>query len=138
MYVCAYTHTHIHTYMICIYHKERKVAVPQLCLTFCDPMDCIAHQAPLSIYTYLYIYGFPDGASGEEPTCQCRRHKRLGLIPESGRFPGGGNGNPLQYSCLENPMDREAWQVTVHHVTKSQAKVNNLACINIYMHMYIF
>ena len=41
------------------------------------------------------------------------------LIPGSGRFPGGGNGNPLQYSCLENPMDREAWQATVHGVTKS-------------------
>ena len=41
------------------------------------------------------------------------------LIPESGRFPGGGNGNPLQYSCLENPMDREAWWATVHGVTKS-------------------
>ena len=41
------------------------------------------------------------------------------LIPGSGRLPGGGNGNPLQYSCLENPMDREAWQATVHGVTKS-------------------
>ena len=42
-----------------------------------------------------------------------------GLIPGSGRFPGGGHGNLLQYSCLENPMDRGAWQVTVHNVTKS-------------------
>ena len=58
-----------------------------------------------------------------------------GLIPGLGRSPGGGNGNPLQYSCLENPMDREAWQVTVHSVTKSQAKLNNLACINIYMYI---
>ena len=41
-------------------------------------------------------------------------------IPELGRSPGGGHGNPLQYSCLENPMDREAWQATVHRVTKSQ------------------
>ena len=39
-----------------------------------------------------------------------------GLISGSGRFPGGGNGNPLQYSCLENPMDRGAWQATVHGV----------------------
>ena len=43
-----------------------------------------------------------------------------GLIPGSGRSPGGGNGNPLQYSCLENPMDRGAWQAIVHSVTKSQ------------------
>ena len=40
-------------------------------------------------------------------------------IPGLGRCPGGGNGNPLQYSCLENPMDREAWRATVHGVTKS-------------------
>ena len=42
-----------------------------------------------------------------------------GLIPGSESFPRGGNGNPLQYSCLENPMDREAWQATVHRVAKS-------------------
>ena len=40
----------------------------------------------------------------------------VGLIPGSGRSPGGGNGNPLQYSCLENPRDRGAWQSTVHGV----------------------
>ena len=44
----------------------------------------------------------------------------LGSIPGSGRPPGEGNGNPLQYSCLENPMDRDAWWATVHGVTKSQ------------------
>ena len=44
----------------------------------------------------------------------------LGLIPGLGRSPGGGNGNPLQYSRLENPMDRGAWQATVHRVTKNQ------------------
>ena len=43
----------------------------------------------------------------------------MGLIPGSGRSPGGGHGNPLQYSCLENPMDRGAWQIMVHGVTKS-------------------
>ena len=43
-----------------------------------------------------------------------------GLIPGLGRFPGGGNGNPLQYSCLENPRDRGAWQATVHGVSNSQ------------------
>ena len=44
----------------------------------------------------------------------------LGLIPELGRFPGEGNGNPLQYSCLENSMDGGAWQVRVHGISKSQ------------------
>ena len=46
--------------------------------------------------------------------------RHMGSIPGLGRSPGEGNGNPLQYSCLENAMDREAWQVTVHGVTKSQ------------------
>ena len=44
----------------------------------------------------------------------------MGLIPGWGRSPVGGLGNPLQYSCLENPMDREAWKATVHRVSKSQ------------------
>ena len=42
----------------------------------------------------------------------------MGSVPGSGRYPGGGNGNPLQYSCLENSMDRRAWQTTVQGVTK--------------------
>ena len=44
----------------------------------------------------------------------------MGLIPGWGRSPGGGLGNPLQYSCLENTIDREAWKATVHRVSKSQ------------------
>ena len=50
-----------------------------------------------------------------------------GLIPGSGRSPGGGHGNPLQYSCLENPMDRGAWQATVHGVAKSQTRLKRLS-----------
>ena len=46
--------------------------------------------------------------------------RNSGSIPESGKSPGGGQGNPLQYSCLENPLDMGAWQATVHRVTKSQ------------------
>ena len=46
-----------------------------------------------------------------------------GLIPGLGRSPGGGHGNPLQYSCLENPMERGAWQATVHRVAKSLPEV---------------
>ena len=52
--------------------------------------------------------------------CQCRGRKDVGLIPWLGRSPGGGNGNTLQYSCLENLMNREAWWATVHEVAKSQ------------------
>ena len=51
----------------------------------------------------------------------------VGLIPRSGRFPGGEHGNPLQYSCLENPMDREAWQATVHRVTESWTQLKRLS-----------
>ena len=54
-------------------------------------------------------WGFPGSASGKEPTCQCRDKRDPGLIPGSGRSLGEGNGNPPQYSCLGNPMDRETW-----------------------------
>ena len=49
----------------------------------------------------------------------------LGLIPGSGKSPGEGNGNLLQYSCLENPMDRGAWRATVHRVAKSQTRLSD-------------
>ena len=58
--------------------------------------------------------GFLGGANGKESIYQCRRHS----VPGLGRSPGEGNDNPLQYSCLENPMDRGAWQATVHGVIK--------------------
>ena len=58
-----------------------------------------------------------------------------GLIPGSGRSPGERNGNPFQYSCLENPIDREAWQATVHGVAKSRTQLSNLALI-VPMHAY--
>ena len=48
----------------------------------------------------------------------------MGSIPGLGRSLGGGNGNPLQYSCLENPMDRGAWQATVHRVPKSWTQLS--------------
>ena len=49
----------------------------------------------------------------------------VGSTPGSGRSPGGGNGNPLQYSCLENPMDRGIWQAIVHGVTKQVDKIEH-------------
>ena len=50
-----------------------------------------------------------------------------GLIPGSGRSPRGGHGSPLQYSCLENPMDRGTWRTTVHQVAKSQTRLKRLS-----------
>ena len=70
--------------------------------------------------------GFPGGTSGKEPACHSRRPKTCGSILESGRAPGGGHGNSLQYSCLENPMDRGAWRATVHGVSKSQTQLKRL------------
>ena len=52
--------------------------------------------------------------------------KEAGLIPEWGRSPGGGHGNPLQYLCLENPMDRGAWQAKVHSVAESRTSLKGL------------
>ena len=69
-------------------------------------------------FTKLDDWGFPGGTSGTEPACQCRRGKRCGFHPWAGKTPGGGPGNPLQYSCLENLMDRGAWWVTVHGVAR--------------------
>ena len=60
--------------------------------------------------------GFPDGSDGKESACNAGD---LGLIPGSGRVPGEGNGNPPQYSCLENSTDRGNWWATVHGVAKS-------------------
>ena len=59
--------------------------------------------------------GFPCSSVGKESICNAGD---LGSIPGLGRTPGGGNGNPLQYPCLENPMDRGAWQAIVHGVAR--------------------
>ena len=61
-------------------------------------------------------------ADGKEFACSAGD---LGLIPGLGRSPGEGNGNPLHYSCLENPMDREAWRATVHEIIKSRTQLSD-------------
>ena len=79
--------------------------------------------------------GLPRGLSGKEFTCNAGD---TGLIPASGRFPGGGHGYPLQYSCLDNPIDRGAWQATVHRVAKSQTQLKWLsthACMHVCMYI---
>ena len=68
--------------------------------------------------------GFPGGSFGKEPVCNAGD---LGLIPGWGRPPGGGHGNPLQYSCLGNLMDRGAWWATVHGAAKSQTRLSDSA-----------
>ena len=63
----------------------------------------------------------------KNPPAKAGDIRNEGSIPGSGRSPGGGPGNPLQYSCLENPMDREAWRATAHRVSKSQTQLKRLS-----------
>ena len=66
------------------------------------------------------IWGFPGGAVAENLAASAGDGRDVGLIPGLGRSSGGGHGNPLQYSCLENSMDRGAWRATVHGVAKNR------------------
>ena len=76
----------------------------------------------------MSIESFPGGSDSKEYACSVGD---LSSIPGLGRFPGEGNGNPLQYSGLENSMDRGAWQAIVHGVTKSQTQLSNF-----HFHLY--
>ena len=72
-----------------------------------------------------FSLGFPDGSVVKNPPVTAGDTGNTGSIPGSGRSPGGGNGNPLQYSCLENSMDRAAWWSIVHGDAKSQTGLSN-------------
>ena len=73
----------------------------------------------------MKIKGFPGGASVKNLPANAGDTRDMGLIPGSGRSPGEGNSNPLQYSYPGNPMDRGAWQAIVHGITKSRTKLSN-------------
>ena len=70
--------------------------------------------------------GLPGGSVGKESTCNAGDAGDMGSIPGLGRSPGGGHGTPLQYSCLETPMDRGAWCTMVHRVPKSRTRLKLL------------
>ena len=70
----------------------------------------------------IFLKGFPSGSDRKESACN---EGDPGLIPGSGRSPGEGNGNSLQYSCLTNSMDRGAWWATVHGVAKSRMQLSD-------------
>ena len=91
----THTHTHTHTYI---------------------------HTGQINKKELLYSTGFPGGS---EVKASASNAGDPDSIPGSGRSPREGNGNPLQYSCLENPMDEEAWQATVHGVVKSRTRLSN-------------
>ena len=76
----------------------------------------------------MYILDFPDGANSKEPPpANAGDLRDQGLIPGSGRSSGVEHGNPLQYSCLENPMDRGAGWATIHHVAQRQTQLKRLS-----------
>ena len=84
---------------------------------------CILMILPPFLWNLVICIGLPRWLSCKEFTCQCRRCR---FDPWSGRYPGEGNCNPLQYSCQGNPMDRKAWQATVHGVAKESDTTQRL------------
>ena len=87
----------------------------------------------LAIRYFIYHFfiernGLPSGSDGKESACNVGD---LGSIPGSGRFPREGNGYPLHYACLENPMDRGAWWATVHGVAESQTRLSDATTANL-------
>ena len=83
------------------------------------------------ICIYIHIQGFSGGLDGKKSACKAGD---LGSIPGSGRSPGKGHCNQLQYSCLENPKDRGAWRATVRGVAKSQTQMSDFHSLT---HTYI-
>ena len=82
----------------------------------------LGKEASIFIKRKFMLQGFAGGADSKESTCNSGDP---GSIPGSGISPDEGNGNPLQYSCLENPTDRGAWRATVHVVAKSWTLLSN-------------
>ena len=72
----------------------------------------------------LHVNGraFPGGANGKEPSSSAGDARDVSSVPGPGRSPGGGHGNPLQHSCLGNPVGKGDWRATVHRVAKSQTR----------------
>ena len=76
-----------------------------------SPYGSLPLAVPLDLYLFIVKLDFPGVSDGKESACNAGE---LGVIPGLGRFPGGGNSKPLQYSCLENPRDRGVWWAIVH------------------------
>ena len=97
---------------------ESESEVAQSCLTLCDPMDCSLPGS--SLHGILQADALTSEPPGKRLPASAWHVGDLGSVPGSGRSPGEGNGNPLQYSCLEKPMDRGAWWAAVPSVAKSR------------------
>ena len=86
----------------------------------------VSYGCPLN-YTWIFFMGFPGGSVVKNLFASARDSGNMGLIPGSERFPEGGNGNPFQSSCLENPMDSGVWLGRVHGVAKSWTQLRELS-----------
>ena len=93
-----------------------------MCYNSVSIPDYIRHNYSFCLFLLLLGKGFPGASDGKASTCNA---VDLGLIAGSGKSCGEGNGNPLQYSCLENSMDGRAWQASVHGVTKMGTQLIN-------------
>ena len=83
------------------------------------------------LFKLVYFYSSGQWQRTKNPPANAGDIRDVGLTPGSQRSPGGGPGNPLQYSCLENPMDRGTWRIMVHRVTNSWTRLKRLS-----MHAY--
>ena len=99
---------------------------------------CSHSHNKTDFFPLLPCPGFLGRTSGKEPTCQCRNLRDIGSIRGSGRSPGERNSSLLQYSYLENPMDRGAWQATIHRVTKSQTQLKQFSMQSFLSQCYEF
>ena len=75
-------------------------------------------------YAHTLIWASQVALVVKNPLANAGDMRNMGSVPESGRFPGGGNGNPLQNSCLGNPVDRGVWWAAVHGISKSQTRLS--------------
>ena len=109
----------------CLYILEVKPFLVTLFANiFSQPIDCFFI---LFMISFAIQRGFPGGTVVKNLSVSEWNARDTGSIPMSWRSPGAGNGNPLQYSCLESSMDRGAWQATVHRVTKSQTRLDRVS-----------
>ena len=111
--------------------KTRFILCTWICLLNIRLINCSLFVIITLAHFWLTLDDSPflDGSIGKESTCSAEDTGDTALIPRSGRPPGGGHSKPLQYSCLENTMDRGAWWATVHRVTKSRTQLKWLSTL---------
>ena len=93
----------------------------------------MSQSSPEKQINHIYVGGFPGGSEVKASACNAGD---LGSIPVLGISPGEGNGNPLQDSCLQNPMDGGAWWATVQGVAKSQTGLNDFIFTDFFIWMF--